>query len=136
MVFPQLAKRAVRPVGGGREHVADLDLVVGDDHAVDEQFGQLPPLGEGGGGQDGPDGPAECLDAVGDCAEFEPLPGRGVQLALLGESLSVSGIPGPPRSASLKASKFRPKYLPSLPTASSQRRQKSSKLVMRAPSST
>ena len=38
MVFPQLAKRAVRPVGGGREHVADLDLAVGDDHAVDEQF--------------------------------------------------------------------------------------------------
>ena len=38
MVFPQLAKRAMRPVGGGREHVADLDLAVGDDHAVDEQF--------------------------------------------------------------------------------------------------
>ena len=42
MVFTQLAKRAVRPVGGGREHVADLDLAVGDDHAVDEQFGQQP----------------------------------------------------------------------------------------------
>ena len=40
MVFTQLAKRAVRPVGGGWEHVADLDLVVGDDDAVDEQFGQ------------------------------------------------------------------------------------------------
>jgi SRSO17 transposase len=39
MVFTQLAKRAVRPVGGGREHVADLDLAVGDDHPVDEQFG-------------------------------------------------------------------------------------------------
>ena len=38
MVFPQLAKWAVRAVGGGREHVADLDLAVGDDHAVDEQF--------------------------------------------------------------------------------------------------
>ena len=33
MVFTQLAKRAVRPVGGGREHVADLDVAVGDDHA-------------------------------------------------------------------------------------------------------
>jgi SRSO17 transposase len=50
MVFPQLAKRAVRPVGGGREHVADLNLAVGDDHPVDEQLGQLPPLLEGGGG--------------------------------------------------------------------------------------
>src|SRR5205823_2514790 len=26
MVFTQLAKRAVRPAGGGREHVADLDV--------------------------------------------------------------------------------------------------------------
>ena len=39
MVFPQLAKRAVRPLGGGREDIADLDLVAGDDHAVDEQLG-------------------------------------------------------------------------------------------------
>jgi len=70
MVFPQLAKGAVRPVGGGGEHVADLDLAVGDDHAVDEQLGQLPPLGEGGGGQPGADGLAECLDPVGDGAEF------------------------------------------------------------------
>ena len=85
MVFPQLAKGAVRPVGGSREHVADLDLVVGDDDAVDEQLGELPPLGEGGGGEPGADGLAECLDPVGDGAEFQPLPGRGIQLALLGE---------------------------------------------------
>ena len=85
MVFPQLAKRAVRPVGGGREHVADLDVAVGDDNAVDEQLGQLASLLEGGGGQPGPDGLAECLDPVGDGAEFQLLPGRGVQLALLGE---------------------------------------------------
>jgi len=83
MVFTQLAKRAVRPVGGGREHVADLGLAVGDDHPVDEQLGQLAPLGEGGGGQPGADGLAECLDSVGDGAEFQFLPGRGVQLALL-----------------------------------------------------
>ena len=85
MVFPQLAKGAVRPVGGGREHVADLDLAVGDYDAVDEQLGQQPALLEGGGGQPGPDGLAECLDPVGDGAELQLLPGRGVQLALLGE---------------------------------------------------
>ncbi|HEV3295215.1 MAG TPA: IS701 family transposase, partial [Streptosporangiaceae bacterium] len=44
MVFTQLAKRAVRPVGGRGEHVADLDLAVGDDHPVDEQFSQQPAL--------------------------------------------------------------------------------------------
>ena len=85
MVFTQLAKRAVRPVGGGREYVADLDLTVGDYDAVDEQLGQQPALLEGGGGQPGPDGLAECLDPVGDGAKFQLLPGRGVQLALLGE---------------------------------------------------
>ena len=92
MVFTQLAKRAVRPVGGGREHVADLDLAVGDDHAVDEQLGQQPPLLEGGGGQPGPDGLAECLDPVGDGAEFQLLPGRGVQLALLGEQRVAAAV--------------------------------------------
>jgi SRSO17 transposase len=92
MVFTQLAKRAVRPVGGGREHVADLGLAVGDHHAVDEQLGQQPALLEGGGGQPGPDGLAECLDPVGDGAEFQLLPGRGIQLALLGEQRVAAAI--------------------------------------------
>jgi len=78
MVFTQLAKRAVWPFGGGRQDVADLDLVVGDDHAVDEQLGQLPALLEGGGGEPGPDGLAEALDPVGRGLEFEPLPGGGI----------------------------------------------------------
>jgi hypothetical protein len=85
MVFPQLAKGPVRPVGGGWQHVADLGLAVGDDHAVDQQLGQLPPLGEGGGGQPGPDGLAEPLDPVGDAGEFQALLGDRVELALLGQ---------------------------------------------------
>src|SRR5882724_5859452 len=92
MVFTQLAKRAVRPVGGGREDVADVDLVAGDDHPVDEQLGQLPPLLEGGGGQPGPDGPAECLDPVSDDSEFQPPPGGGVQLPLLGEQGGMPAV--------------------------------------------
>ena len=92
MVFTQLAKRAVRPVGGGGEHVADLDLAVGDDDAVDEQLGQQPPLGEGGGGQPGPDGLAECLDAVGDGLQFQPLSGGGVQLPLLGRQGGAAAV--------------------------------------------
>jgi hypothetical protein len=92
MVFPQLAKGRVRPIGGGREHVADLDVAVGDDHAVDEQLGQLAPLLEGGGGEPGAGGVAECLDAVGDGAEFQPLPGRGVQLPLLGEQRVAAAV--------------------------------------------
>ena len=92
MVFPQLAKRAVRPFGGGREDVADLDLVAGDDHAVDEQLGEQPPLLEGGGGEAGPDGLAECLDTVGGSLQFQLLPGGGVQLALLGEQGGVPAV--------------------------------------------
>ena len=78
MVFTQLAKRAVRPIGRGREHVADLDLAVGDDHPVDEQLGELPALVEGGGGQPGPDRLAEGLDPVGDGGELQPLLGDRV----------------------------------------------------------
>ncbi len=80
------------PVGGGREHVADLDVAAGDDYAVDEQLGQLPPLAEGSGGQPGPDGLAECLDPVGDGLEFQPLPGGGVQLPLLGEQGGMPAV--------------------------------------------
>jgi hypothetical protein len=29
---------------GGRHHVADLDLAVGDDHPIDQQLDQGPPL--------------------------------------------------------------------------------------------
>src|SRR5947207_15146075 len=92
MVFPQLAKGPVRPVGRGWQHVADLDVAAGDDHAVDEQLGQLPPLGEGGGGQAGADSLAECLDPVGDSAEFQLLPGGGIQLALLGEQRVTAAV--------------------------------------------
>jgi len=92
MVFTQLAKRAVRPVGRDREDVADLDVAVGDDDAVDEQLGQLPPLGEAGGGEAGPDGLAECLDTVGDGAELQPLAGGGVQLPLLGGQGGVAPV--------------------------------------------
>jgi SRSO17 transposase len=92
MVFTQLAKRAVRPVRGCGEHVADLDLVAGNDHAVDEQLGQLPPLLEGGGGEPGADGLAECLDAVGDGLQFQPLSGGGVQLALLGRQGGAAAV--------------------------------------------
>ena len=92
MVFTQLAKRAVRAVGGGWQHVADLDLVVGDDHPVDEQFGQLPPLRERGRGESGADSLAERLDAVGHGLQFQALFSGGVQLALLGEQGGVAAV--------------------------------------------
>ena len=92
MVFSQLAKGPMRAFGGGWQDVADLNVVVGDDYPVDEQFCQLPSLRERGRGQSGPDGLAECLDAVGDGLQFQPLRGGGVQLALLGRQGGAAAV--------------------------------------------
>jgi SRSO17 transposase len=47
IVFPQVTKADVRAGFGGRDNVADLDLVIGDNHTVHQQFKQLASLGEG-----------------------------------------------------------------------------------------
>jgi hypothetical protein len=52
----------------------------------------LPTLGEGGGRQPGPDGGAELLDATGHRAEFQPLLGQGVQLALLAQQRRLAPV--------------------------------------------
>ena len=51
VVFTQMTKADVLALGAGRQHVADLGLGVGDDHAIDEQQHELATLLEGGMGQ-------------------------------------------------------------------------------------
>jgi len=46
IVFPQMTKAHFFTSRAGRDHVADFDLPVVDDHAVDQQLDQLPPPGE------------------------------------------------------------------------------------------
>ena len=46
IVQAQMTKPRVLAARAGRDDVADLDLVVGDDHAVDEQRYELPLLRE------------------------------------------------------------------------------------------
>ena len=41
IICAQLTKTRLFAAWGGRDHVADLDLLVGDDHAVNQQFDQL-----------------------------------------------------------------------------------------------
>src|SRR3954465_13184688 len=53
-----------------RHHVADLDVTIGDDHAVDQELAQGPPLLEGGLVQALPPPPAELPDGVGQAGEF------------------------------------------------------------------
>jgi hypothetical protein len=51
VVFTQLAKADVLALGAGGQDVADLDLGIGDDHAVHEQHHELAALLEAGLGQ-------------------------------------------------------------------------------------
>src|SRR4051812_34466887 len=51
VVFTQMAKPNVLAVGAGGQHVADLDLGIGDDDAVDQQQHELTALLEAGLGQ-------------------------------------------------------------------------------------
>ncbi len=48
IVFSQVTKADVRTGICRRNNVADFDLVVGDNHTIDQQFDQLTPLGKGG----------------------------------------------------------------------------------------
>jgi hypothetical protein len=41
-----MTKTRLFAAGGGRDHVADLDLFVGDHHTVDQEFDQVPFLFE------------------------------------------------------------------------------------------
>ena len=51
IVFTQMAEPHVLALGRGGQRIADLDLGVGDDHAVDEQLHEVAPLLEAGLGQ-------------------------------------------------------------------------------------
>jgi hypothetical protein len=80
-----MAKRLVRAFRWGGNDVTDLDLLVADDHPIDEQFHQPASLLEGGLGESRPHLLAESLDRVGYPGEFGALPGGGLKLAFLGE---------------------------------------------------
>jgi hypothetical protein len=65
IVCTQMTKPHVLTGGRGRDDVADLDVAVGDDHPVNEQFHQLALLLEGGLGESSLYPLAECLYAGG-----------------------------------------------------------------------
>jgi hypothetical protein len=47
IILSQLTKPRVEAALAGRDHIPDLHIIVGDDHAIDQQFDQLPTPGEG-----------------------------------------------------------------------------------------
>jgi hypothetical protein len=65
-----LTKTDALALGAGGQHVADLDVGIGDDHAVDEQQHELPALLEGGRGEPVLHTRTEGLDGCGDAGEL------------------------------------------------------------------
>ena len=61
VVFTQMTKADVLAFGAGGQHVTDLNVGIGDDHAVDEQQHELPALLKGGFGKSVLDARAEGL---------------------------------------------------------------------------
>jgi hypothetical protein len=80
-----MAKRLVRAFRRGGNDVTDLDLLVADDHPINEQFHQPAFVLEGRLGKSRPHLLAESLDRAGYSGEFGALPGGGFKLAFLGE---------------------------------------------------
>ena len=71
-----MTKPDVFAVWAGGQHVSDLDVGVGDDHAIDEQQHELAPLLEAGLGQSRSHALAERFQRRGDAGEL--LLARGV----------------------------------------------------------
>ena len=70
IVCSQSRKRRLFSLRAGRDDVADLDSVIGDDHAVDQQFEQCPLPFEVRGGQALLHTPAERLGMRGQPARL------------------------------------------------------------------
>ena len=84
IVCAQMTKTCLFTVRGGWDHIADLDLVVGDHHAVNEQFDQVPFLFETGLFETSTHTLAKFLHRLGDPSQFHVFVGTGFQLPQLG----------------------------------------------------
>jgi hypothetical protein len=83
MVCSQIIKRALFSLAARRDNVADLDLVIVHEHAIDEQFYQLPALGEVECGQRRLKALAKVVDMIGELGDLNLLLTLGLQLTQL-----------------------------------------------------
>jgi len=88
VVCTQMTKAHPLAAGAERDDVADLDLAVGDQHAIDQQLDQLPLLGEVGAGQARLNAPTEVGRRGGPAGELGLPVDLGLQLA----GLHVHGL--------------------------------------------
>ena len=88
IVFTQMTKGGVFPRRTGWQDVADLDLAVGDDDTINEQFDQLSALGEREVFQGRVDALAEGADSFRQFGHIDLALRLGIQLAqLLGQTV-------------------------------------------------
>src|SRR4051794_10560774 len=83
VVFTQMTKADVLALGAGGQHVADLDVGVGDDHPVDQQQHELAALLEAGAGQPALHPGPESLEGSRHAGELLPAGRVLAQLLLL-----------------------------------------------------
>jgi Transposase DDE domain len=83
IVHPQMTKPDGGTVAGGGEDVADLDVAVGDNDAINQEFDERSSLVEGRRMQTHPHLRTEVLQRLGDCAEGDLLLCHGIELPLL-----------------------------------------------------
>src|SRR3954453_21654045 len=83
VVFTQMTKADVLALGAGGQHVADLDVGVGDDHPVDQQQHELAALLEAGARQPALHPSPESLERARHAGELLPAGRVLAQLLLL-----------------------------------------------------
>jgi transposase len=83
IVHPQMTKPNGGTVAGGGEDIADLDIAVGDNDTVDQEFDKRPPLLKSRRAQAIADLGAKCLKRLRHGAQRDVLLGHGLELPLL-----------------------------------------------------
>jgi hypothetical protein len=78
-----MTKTGLLAACGGRDHVADLDLLVGDDYTVNEQFDQLAFLFKARLFESGTYSLTKLLHGLGDPGQLHMFGGAGFQLTHL-----------------------------------------------------
>jgi hypothetical protein len=83
IVFTQMTKGGRFSRRTGWQDIPNLDLAIGDDHTIDEQFDQLPPLGEIQAAQGRLDALAKAADSFSHFGHINLALRLGIQLAQL-----------------------------------------------------
>ena len=83
IVQSQMTKAGAFAILGSGDDVTDFDIAIGDDHAINQEFNQLPLVLKRGAGQASLDTLTELGHRTGDCGKLRVLIGLTIQLLIL-----------------------------------------------------